>query len=101
MTAINKKCGLPVFIGEFSYPSGEMDGPFAGWNKEMRGYEMDQEGQAMLYADVINWGKTHGLAGIRYWAPDFEGWYAMSMFTFENKVGTAKTILNEHRDALK
>ena len=96
VTAINKKCGLPVFIGEFSYPSGEMDGPFAGWNKEMRGYEMDQEGQAMLYADVINWGKTHGLAGIRYWAPDFEGWYAMSMFSFDNKVGTAKAILQQH-----
>lgn len=95
VTAINRKCGLLVFIGEFSYPSGEMDGPFAGWSKKMKGYEMDQAGQAALYADVISWGKTHGLAGIRYWAPDFEGWYAMSMFEFENKTGTAKEILTE------
>ncbi len=93
VTAINKKCGLSVFIGEFSYPSGEMDGPFAGWSKKMKGYNMDEAGQAALYADVIAWGKTHGLAGIRYWAPDFEGWYAMSMFTFADKVGTAKEIL--------
>ena len=38
------------------------------------------------------------LAGIRYWAPDYEGWYTMSMFEFSNKVGTAKTILKEHKD---
>ena len=59
----------------------------------MKGYNMDEAGQAALYADVISWGKTHGLAGIRYLAPDFEGWYAMSMFTFADKVGTAKEIL--------
>ena len=95
VVAINKKCGLQVFIGEFSYPSGEMDGPFAGWNKKLSGYEKDQQGQADLYRDVIAWGKTHGLAGIRYWAPDFEGWYAMSMFEFSEKVGTAKKILTQ------
>ena len=98
MTQINKKCGLTVFIGEFSYPSGEMEGPFAGWNKKLSGYEKDQKGQAELYADVIAWGKTHGVAGIRYWAPDYEGWYAMSMFTFSDKVGTAKTVLEQHKD---
>ncbi len=93
VTAINKKCGLPVFVAEFSYPSGEMEGAFAGWNKKLRGYAMDQDGQAALYEDVIAWGKTHGVAGIRYWAPDFEGWYAMSAFEFTEKTGTAKTIL--------
>ncbi len=96
VTAINKKCEIPVFIGEFSYPSGTMDGPFAGWNKKAGSYAQDQQGQANIYADVISWGKTHGLAGIRYWAPDFEGWYAMSMFEFSDQVGTAKTILLEH-----
>ena len=95
---IYKKCGLSVFIGEFSYPSGEMDGDFAGWNKKMRGYDMDQEGQAELYADVVSWGKTHSLAGIRYWAPDYEGWYGMSMFEFKNKTGTAKEILLDHAE---
>ena len=98
VAAINNKCGIPVFIGEFSYPSGEMQGAFAGWNKKLSGYEKNQAGQAKLYADVIRWGKTHGLAGIRYWAPDYEGWYGMSMFEFENKTGTAKEILTNHTD---
>lgn len=94
---INKKCGLNVFIGEFSYPSGKMDGPFAGWNKKVKGYKHTQQGQADIYADVVSWGRTHGMAGIRYWAPDYEGWYSMSMFEFSNKRGTAKTILINHK----
>lgn len=100
VTAINRKCGLPVFIAEFSYPSGKMDGPFAGWSKQAGDYKMNPEGQAAIYADVISWGKKHGLAGIRYWAPDYEGWYAMAMFEFSDKVGTAKTILETHKDIL-
>ena len=100
VTKINQKCGLDVFIGEFSYPSGKMEGPFAGWNKKLKGYKKDQQGQANLYSDVISWGKDNGLAGIRYWAPDYEGWYAMSMFEFSNKVGTAKTILQNHKELI-
>lgn len=98
ITKINKKCNIPVFIGEFSYPSGKMEGPFAGWNKKLKGYEKDQNGQADIYRDVIAWGKTHGMAGIRYWAPDYEGWYSMSMYEFSNKKGTAKTILKSHKE---
>jgi len=102
VTRINKKCGIPVFIGEFSYPSQNMVGPFAGWNKQVKGYKKDQQGQADIYRDVIAWGKDHGLIGIRYWAPDYEGeWYPMSMFEFENKVGTAKTILVEHKNIVE
>lgn len=102
VTRINKKCGVPVFIGEFSYPSQDMVGPFAGWNKELKGYKKDQEGQADIYKDVIDWGKEHGLIGIRYWAPDYEGeWYPMSMFEFENKVGTAKSILVNHKEIVQ
>ena len=102
VTRINKKCGVPVFIGEFSYPSQDMVGPFAGWNKQLGSYKKDQQGQADIYRDVIAWGKDHGLIGIRYWAPDYEGeWYPMSMFTFENKVGTAKTILLNHKEIVQ
>jgi len=102
VTRINKKCNVPVFIGEFSYPSQDMVGPFAGWNKALKGYKKDQKGQSDIYADVIAWGKTHGLIGIRYWAPDYEGeWYPMSMFEFENKVGTAKQILVNHKEIVK
>lgn len=98
---VNQKCDLPVFIGEFSYPSGKMEGPFAGWNKKLKGYKKDQQGQANLYSDVIAWGKENGMAGIRYWAPDYEGWYAMAMFEFSNKVGTAKTILQNHKELIE
>ncbi len=102
VTRINKKCGVPVFIGEFSYPSQDMVGPFAGWNQQLGSYKKDQQGQADIYRDVIAWGKDHGLIGIRYWAPDYEGeWYPMSMFTFENKVGTAKTILLNHKEIVQ
>ena len=102
VTRINKKCDVPVFIGEFSYPSQDMVGPFAGWNSQLGGYKKDQQGQADIYRDVITWGKEHGLIGIRYWAPDYEGeWYPMSMFTFENKVGTAKTILLNHKEIVQ
>ena len=101
VTKINEKCNLNVFIGEFSYPSGKMDGPFASWNKKVKGYKHDQQGQADIYSDVVSWGKTHGLAGIRYWAPDYEGWYAMSMFEFANKKGTAKNILENHKEIIE
>lgn len=103
VTRINKKCGVPVFIGEFSYPSQDMVGPFAGWNQALKGYNKNQQGQADIYRDVIAWGKEHGLIGIRYWAPDYEGeWYPMSMFTFDdNKVGTAKQILVEHKSIVE
>ena len=102
VTRINKKCNVQVFIGEFSYPSQEMVGPFAGWNQQLSGYPKSQQGQADIYRDVIAWGKDHGLIGIRYWAPDYEGeWYPMCMFTFENKVGTAKTILLNHKEIVQ
>ena len=100
VSKINQKCDLPVFIGEFSYPSDKMEGPFKGWNKKVRGYKHDQQGQANIYADVMAWGKANGLVGIRYWAPDYEGWYSMSMFEFSNKVGTAKFILKNHKDLI-
>ncbi len=92
--AINKQCNLPVFIGEFSYPSGGMSGAFAGWNKEVNGYPNTEEGQAQIYQDVISWGKTNGVSGIRYWAADYEDWGTMGLFRFENKHGIPKKGLS-------
>ena len=91
--AINNKCGLPVFVGEFSYPSGEMSGAFAGWNKVVKGYTNTEEGQANMYRDVVDWGKTHGVIGVRYWAADYEDWGTMGLFKFENKHGVPKVGL--------
>ena len=90
---INNKCKIPVFIGEFSYPSGKMSGAFAGWNKEVNGYPHTEEGQASIYKDVINWGKNHGVIGIRYWAPDYEDWGSMGLFKFNTKHGKPKKAL--------
>lgn len=36
VTAINKECDLPVFIAEFSYPSGEVTGAYSGWDKMVK-----------------------------------------------------------------
>lgn len=101
VTAIYEQCGLPVFIAEYAYPSGPMEGPFAGWNQKAGNYAQNQQGQAALYADVIAWGKTHHVAGIRYWAPDFKGWYTMSMFEFQGKKGISKEILNRHLEIIR
>jgi len=87
---INNKCKVPVFIGEFSYPSGEMSGAFAGWNKKASGYPHTEDGQASIYKDVVDWGKTHGVNGIRYWAADYEDWGSMGLFKFDKKHGTPK-----------
>ena len=91
--AINNKCKVPVFIAEFSYPSGKMSGDFAGWNKKVKGYPHSEEGQASIYKDVLNWGKNHGVIGLRYWAPDYEDWGTMGLFKFENKHGKPKKAL--------
>lgn len=90
---INNRCKVPVFIAEFSYPSGKMSGDFAGWNRKVKGYSHSEEGQADIYKDVINWGKNHGVVGIRYWAADYEDWGSMGLFKFENKHGKPKKAL--------
>lgn len=90
---INNKCKVPVFIAEFSYPSGKMSGAFAGWNKKVSGYPHTEEGQENIYKYVLNWGKSHGVIGIRYWAPDYEDWGSMGLFKFNNKIGIPKKAL--------
>jgi arabinogalactan endo-1,4-beta-galactosidase len=54
---INNQSKVPVFIAEFSYPSGKMSGAFAGWNKETSEYLHTEQEQASFYKDVIKWGK--------------------------------------------
>lgn len=93
VTAINKDCDLPVFIAEFSYPSGKVTGPYAGWDKAAKGYKFTPSGQADIYEDTIKWGKTHGVIGIRYWAPDYKDWGTMSMFEYDDNEASAKEIL--------
>lgn len=93
VTAINKECDLPVFIAEFSYPSGEVTGAYSGWDKMVKGYEFTQDGQAAMYQDTITWGKSHGVVGIRYWAPDFKDWGSMSLFEYRDGGAVSKKAL--------
>ncbi len=46
-----------------------------------------------MFRDVTDWGKTHGVIGVRYWAADYEDWGTMGLFRFENKHGIPKTGL--------
>ncbi len=94
--AINNKCKVTVFIGEFSYPSGKISGDFAGWNKKASGYPHTEEGQAEINKDVKKWGKEHGVIEIRYWAPDYEDWGTMGLFKFSNRHGKTKKALLEN-----
>lgn len=93
VTAINSQCKLPVFIAEYSYPSGNVTGAYSSWSKTANGYPHTEDGQASIYKDVVEWGNTHGVAGIRYWAPDYSDWGSMSMFNYNGKSATAKKIL--------
>ncbi|WP_312187574.1 glycosyl hydrolase 53 family protein [Enterococcus sp.] len=93
VTAINQQVNIPVFIAEFSYPSGDVSGPFSSWTKEVAGYPHTENGQSAFYQDIVHWGKDNGLIGIRYWAPDYSGWNSMSMFDYDGKTATAKEIL--------
>ena len=63
------------------------------WNRKVKGYSHSEEGQAKIYKDVINWGKNHGVIGIRYWAADYEDWGSMGLFKFENKHGKPKKAI--------
>ena len=86
----NNRCKVFVFIAEFSYPSGGMSGAFAGWNKKVKGYSHNEEGQTSICKDVLNWGKDHWVIDIRYWAADYEDWGSMGLFKFENKHGCSR-----------
>lgn len=93
VSAIRTTCKVPVFIAEFAFPSGEVKGPYAGWNRPVQGYEFNQKGQASIYHDTIAWGKENGVIGIRYWAPDFKEWGTMSMFEYSANQAVAKEVL--------
>jgi hypothetical protein len=97
ITSTNKECGLPVFIAEYAYPTGAITGSYSGWKNQVPGYPISEDGQDALLRDVVEWGKSKGLVGIRYWVPDFSHstWASMSMFNYDNatNTATAKTIL--------
>lgn len=95
--AIIRDCGLPVFIAEYSYPSGQMDAPLENWDVPVAGYELNAVDQARYTADFIAWCKKNGVSGIRPWGPDVLGyWEPMSLFSYDSatKLATAKPVID-------
>jgi arabinogalactan endo-1,4-beta-galactosidase len=83
----------PVFFSEFGYPAALMkEGPFSTWNYQLEKYPLTPKGQAGLLRDLVSWGVTAGLSGIRPWGPDLvvPGWEPMSLFHFDGKTAFAR-----------
>jgi arabinogalactan endo-1,4-beta-galactosidase len=84
VTELHTRFNRPVFIAEFAFPSQPIAvGPFKTWTHALSGYPLTPEGQAALLQALMEWGRGHGLSGIRPWAPDLAapGWAPMSLFT--------------------
>jgi arabinogalactan endo-1,4-beta-galactosidase len=100
--AVHRELGRPVFIAEFGYPAGRMEGAF-DWNAAVDNYPQDAEGQATFVRDLVAWGAQAGLvAGIRPWAPDLVfGWGPMSLFTLSDKTAVARPSLDAIVEGLR
>lgn len=87
---INEHTGKKVFVAEFAYPSIEkMGAPYENWTNPVKDYPLTEAGQRKMYEYLQDWGKDHGLSGIRYWGPDFTPWEPMALFNFDEQAKTA------------
>lgn len=103
--AVNKECGVNVMLAEYGYANqtGLASGTFASWSNPVHGYALTDEDAAKFLAELIAWGKKHGMAGIRPWAAELD--WANPWFDFEivynedtqktEKIATAKNALFE------
>ncbi len=97
VTAVHRAFGRPVFIAEFAYPAQPVtQGPFAGWNHAQANYPFTERGQANLLRDLTAWGRTAGVSGIRYWAPEtiVPAWEPFALFSHSGTVATARPALD-------
>jgi arabinogalactan endo-1,4-beta-galactosidase len=98
VTELRTRLDRPVFIAEFAYPSRPMEaGPFKSWSRALPGYPLTPGGQAAILRAIVDWGRTHGVSGIRPWAPDLAapGWSPMSFFTNRGKSAVAGPALTQ------
>uniref|UniRef100_Q01QQ0 Arabinogalactan endo-beta-1,4-galactanase n=1 Tax=Solibacter usitatus (strain Ellin6076) TaxID=234267 RepID=Q01QQ0_SOLUE len=98
-TAARRELGRPVFVAEFGYPAGPMEGMFP-WNSAVAGYPQTPDGQAGFVRDLVAWGaREKTLSGIRPWAPDLglSTWAPMSLFALGDKVLTPRPALDALR----
>lgn len=93
ITRLNKKFDIPVYIAEYAYPAADMtSGGYKSWNVKASGCEHTEEDQYNMARFIVSWGAKHGVAGIRFWAPDAYGtadWGPMGFFDYDEKTGTA------------
>lgn len=95
--AVNRELGMNVMLAEYGFANmtaGTQNNEFAGWNNPVHGYDLNDEGQARLFKELVTWGKKNGMAGIRPWAIEHE--WLMSWFAFDeqNSMATAREIFN-------
>lgn len=95
--AIQGEFRRPVFIAEYAFPAGLIQGYYAKWNIPQPGYPLDDQGQAAFLRRLTRWGSQSGMiCGIRPWAADLcgGGWGAMSFFNLEGKTAMARPALD-------
>ena len=62
--------GVRLVVAEYAYPSGPMRGQFWFMSKQVPGYPMTPEGQAMWVRDFISYCQRIGVYGAFYWSPE-------------------------------
>ena len=102
--------GVRLVVAEYAYPSGPVKGQFWFMSKQVPGYPMTPEGQAVWVKDFISYCRKLGVYGAFYWSPELYlprmrrredpgppemplgfGWEPMALFDEE---GVAKPGIN-------
>jgi arabinogalactan endo-1,4-beta-galactosidase len=90
---VRKELGRPIFIAEYAYPATPMrEGTFKDWNHALEHYSLTPGGQADLLRDLVSWGATAGVSGIRPFGPELvvPGWGPMSFFELKGNTATVR-----------
>lgn len=98
--ACNDQLGVNVMLAEYGYANetGLASGTFSSWSNKVHGYELTDADAAKFLKELITWGKSNGMAGIRPWAPELDWANPWFDFNKDAKTATAKQVI---LDALK
>jgi len=96
---LSKSLNRKIIVCEYGYPSkNNFSGQFTEWNKQIKGYELNEAGQAQWITDFLSvCGKNNNIRGAFYWSPewyDSEMWEAFSLF---DKNGNPKKAINSFK----
>jgi hypothetical protein len=104
VTAVHDALHRPVFIAEFGYPAGTVRvGEWSSWNNSLKQYPPTAQGQADMLRDLTAWGLSHGLSGIRPWAPGLTvpAWAPFALFEQKGKTAVARPGLGAIAEGLR